>query len=101
LSDEAMKIKKAQIARGARFDDGNIVNRVKAYFPVLIPLFVIAFKRADELSTAMESRGYVVGAKRSRFRPLEWKKIDSYVTVSSICLIIYMIFVSMEKWLHI
>ena len=101
LSDEAMKIKKAQIARGARFDDGNIVNRVKAYFPVLIPLFVIAFKRADELSTAMESRGYVVGAKRSRFRPLEWKKIDSCVTVSSICLIIYMIFVSMEKWLHI
>ncbi|MCL1941354.1 MAG: energy-coupling factor transporter transmembrane protein EcfT, partial [Synergistaceae bacterium] len=49
LSDEASKIKKAQIARGARFDDGNIFKRTKAFFPVLIPLFVIAFKRADEL----------------------------------------------------
>jgi len=99
LSDEAMKIKKAQIARGARFDDGNIIKRVKAYFPVLIPLFVIVFKRADELSIAMEARGYVVGAKRSRLHPLEWKKIDSCVTVLSICLIIYVIFVSAAKWL--
>ena len=99
LSDEAMKIKKAQIARGARFDDKNILIRVKAYFPVLIPLFVIAFKRADELSIAMEARGYVVGAKRSRFRPLVWKKTDSCVTVLSICLIIYMIFFPLSKWI--
>jgi energy-coupling factor transport system permease protein len=91
LSDEAAKIKKAQIARGARFDDGNVIKRIKAYFPVLIPLFAIAFKRADELSIAMEARGYVVGAKRSRFHPLEWKKIDSCVTVLSTCLIIYVI----------
>jgi energy-coupling factor transport system permease protein len=91
LSDEAVRIKKAQIARGARFDDKNILHRIRAYFPVLIPLFVIAFKRADELSIAMEARGYVVGAKRSRFRPLEWKKIDSCVTVLSVCLIVYMI----------
>jgi energy-coupling factor transport system permease protein len=94
-----MKIKKAQIARGARFNDRNIGKRIRAYFPVLIPLFVIAFKRAEELSIAMEARGYVVGAKRSRFRPLEWKKIDSCVTVLSICLLIYMIYVSMAKWL--
>ena len=99
LSDEAMKIKKAQIARGARFDDKNIINRIKAYFPVLIPLFVIAFKRADELSIAMEARGYVVGAKRSRFRPLEWKKIDSCVTVLSVCLIIYIIILPLAKWI--
>ena len=99
LSDEALKIKKAQIARGARFDDGNIARRIRAYFPVLIPLFVIAFKRADELSIAMEARGFVVGAKRTRFHPLEWKKIDSCVTVLSVCLIIYMTCVSVAKWL--
>lgn len=97
LSDEALKVKRAQIARGARFDDRNIVRRIRAYFPVLIPLFVIAFKRADELSIAMEARGYVIGAKRSRFHPLEWKKIDSYVTVLSVCLIIY---ISAAKWLQ-
>jgi len=91
LSDEAIKIKKTQIARGARFDDRNFFVRIRAYFPVLIPLFVVAFKRADELSIAMEARGYVIGAKRSRFHPLLWKKIDSCVTVSSICLIIYVI----------
>ena len=100
LSDEAAKIKKTQIARGARFDDGNIIKRIRAYFPVLIPLFVIAFKRADELSIAMEARGYVIGAKRSRFHPLEWKKIDTCVTVLSICLIIYLIYISVAKWLQ-
>ena len=91
LSDEAAKVKKAQLARGARFDDGNIFKRAKAFFPILIPLFVIAFKRADELSVAMEARGYVVGAKRSRLHPLEWKKIDSCVAALSVCLIVYMI----------
>jgi energy-coupling factor transport system permease protein len=100
LSDEAEKIKKTQIARGARFDDGNILKRLRAYFPILIPLFVIAFKRADELSVAMEARGYVVGAKRSRFRPLEWKKFDSCVTVLSMSLIVYMILVRATKLLY-
>ena len=99
LSDEAGKIKKAQIARGARFDDRNVFKRIKAFFPILIPLFVIAFKRADELSIAMEARGYVVGAKRSRLHPLEWRKIDSYVTVLSTGLMAYMFFVSAVKWL--
>ena len=99
LSDESMKIKKAQIARGARFDDKNMFLRIKAYFPVLIPLFVIAFKRADELSMAMEARGFVVGAKRSRYRPLEWKKNDSCVTVLSMCLMIYIIFFKAAKLL--
>jgi len=93
LSDETAKIKKAQIARGARFDDKNIFKRIKAFFPILIPLFVIAFKRADELSIAMEARGYVIGAKRSRLHPLEWEKIDSCVTALSLCLIVYMFFV--------
>ena len=99
LSEEAGKIKKAQIARGARFNDKNVFKRIKAYFPILIPLFVIAFKRADELSIAMEARGYVVGAKRSRLHPLVWKKIDSYVTVLSTGFIVYLILVSTAKWL--
>lgn len=89
LSEEAERIKKAQLARGAQFDNGNLIKRIYAYFPVLIPLFVIVFKRADELSTAMEARCYRIGGQRTRLRPLVWKKIDSWVTVISICAIIW------------
>ena len=66
LADELDKIKKAQMARGVSFDEGNIVNRIKALVPVIIPLFVASFKRADELALAMEARCYTGGNKRTR-----------------------------------
>lgn len=89
LSEETEIIKKAQLARGAKLDEGNIIKRVKAFIPILIPLFVIVFKRADELSTAMEARCYRVGACRTRLNPLVFGKMDYCVTVAAICAIIW------------
>lgn len=88
LAEETERIKKAQLARGARLDEGNLIVRARAFIPVLIPLFVIVFKRAEELATAMEARCYSVGAKRTRLRPLLFKRVDYFVAIASICAII-------------
>ncbi|MDF1542667.1 MAG: energy-coupling factor transporter transmembrane component T [Anaerosomatales bacterium] len=66
-AEEAEKIVVAQVARGARFDTGGLLKRARAYVPVLVPLFVNLFRRADELATAMEARCYRGGAGRTRF----------------------------------
>ena len=58
LKREADTIKKAQIARGARFESRKLLERAKSYFPLIIPIFISAFRRAEELSLAMEARGY-------------------------------------------
>lgn len=81
LMEETDKIMKAQISRGASLDQGRLFKRVLAFFPVLIPLFVIIFRRADELAVAMEARGYKGGDGRSRRKPLSWKKNDTNVTI--------------------
>ncbi|MBU4555480.1 MAG: energy-coupling factor transporter transmembrane protein EcfT, partial [Actinobacteria bacterium] len=65
-AEEAEKIIVAQTARGARFDKGGIIKRARAYVPVLVPLFVSLFRRADELATAMETRCYRGGTGRTR-----------------------------------
>ena len=65
-AEEAEKIIVAQMARGARFDSGNIFSRARAYVPVLVPLFVNLFRRADDLASAMEARCYRGGAGRTR-----------------------------------
>lgn len=71
LLEETDKIMKAQAARGADFDTGNLVQRAKSFVPVLVPLFISAFRRADELATAMEARCYKGGAGRTRMRQLK------------------------------
>jgi energy-coupling factor transport system permease protein len=81
LMEETDRIVKAQLSRGARLDQGNAVRRMIAFFPVIIPLFVIIFKRADELALAMEARGYRGGEGRTRRRPLVWKKRDTGATI--------------------
>ena len=81
LMQEADKIMRAQLSRGARLDQGNIFQRVKAFFPVLIPLFIIIFRRADEIAVAMEARGYEGGAGRTRRKPLVWRKVDTVSVV--------------------
>ncbi len=73
LSEEAVKIMRAQESRGADFTSGNIIKRTKNMVPLLVPLFVSAFRRADELSLAMEARGYR-GGKRTRLNPLRTGK---------------------------
>ncbi|MCH5278415.1 MAG: energy-coupling factor transporter transmembrane protein EcfT [Christensenellaceae bacterium] len=80
LIEEADKITKAQLARGADFESGNIFRRAKAMLPILIPLFVNSFRRADELAMAMESRCYHGGEGRTRMRVLKLKLNDLYAT---------------------
>lgn len=77
LMDETGKIMKAQMARGSDIGSGPIKERVKAVVPLLIPLFVSAFKRAEDLATAMEVRGYRGGEGRTRYRQLNWRYVDT------------------------
>lgn len=76
LMVEAEKIMKAQMARGADFESGNLIRRARSYIPLLVPLFVSAFRRADELALAMESRGYRGGEGRTRLRELRMEAGD-------------------------
>jgi len=77
LMEETDKIMKAQIARGVEFSSGPFKERIKAVIPLLIPLFVSSFKRAEDLATAMEARGYRGGEGRTKYRQLNWKHADS------------------------
>ncbi len=81
LIEEADKIMKAQLARGADFESGNILRRAKAMLPVLIPLFVNSFRRADELAMAMESRCYHGGEGRTRMRVLRFALGDLWAAL--------------------
>lgn len=76
LLEETDKIMKAQSARGADFDTGNLIQRAKSFIPVLVPLFVSAFRRADELATAMEARCYRGSIGRTRMRQLQFTVVD-------------------------
>ena len=76
LLEETDKIMKAQIARGADFESGNIIQRAKAMIPILVPLFVSAFRRANDLAMAMEARCYHGGEGRTRMKPLKYKGRD-------------------------
>ena len=76
LIEETDKIMSAQKARGADFETGKLTERVKALVPILVPLFVSAFRRADELATAMESRCYQGGEGRTKMKLLRYKRWD-------------------------
>lgn len=76
LIDETDKIMSAQKARGASFDTGNIIQRAKALLPILVPLFISAFRRADELAVAMESRCYHGDDGRTKMKQLRYKYYD-------------------------
>jgi energy-coupling factor transport system permease protein len=76
LLQETDKIIKAQSSRGADFSTGGLIARARSFIPVLIPLFVSAFRRADELASAMESRCFITGAKRTRLHLMKVKPAD-------------------------
>ena len=78
LMEETDRIMKAQTARGASFDSGGLMEKAKGMIPILVPLFVSAFKRADELALAMEARCYRGGDHRTRLRELKYTKLDLY-----------------------
>lgn len=83
LLEETDKIMKAQIARGADFESGNLIKKAKAMVPLLVPLFISAFRRANDLAMAMEARCYRGGDSRTKMKPLHYRKSDyaAYVIV--------------------
>ncbi len=87
LIEETDKIMSAQKARGADFESGKIMERVKALVPILVPLFISAFRRADELATAMECRCYQGGEGRTKMKLLRYKRRDFYAFGVAVLLI--------------
>lgn len=81
LIEEADKIMKAQMARGADFESGNLLQKAKAMVPLLVPLFVSAFRRATDLAMAMEARCYRGGEGRTKMKPLKYTAIDRWTYI--------------------
>ncbi len=81
LIEETEKIMKAQQARGADFESGSVLKRVKALAPMLVPLFISAFRRADELAVAMESRCYQGGEHRTRLHEIHFARLDFFAMI--------------------
>lgn len=84
LMEETDRIMKAQKARGADFDSGNVIQKAKAMVPLLVPLFISAFRRANDLAMAMEARCYRGGEGRTKMKPLHYEKRDrnAYVVLA-------------------
>ena len=101
LMEEADKIMKAQMARGADFESGNLLARAKAMVPLLVPLFVSAFRRAGDLAMAMESRCYHGGENRTRLRVLKITKNDWLAALGVAALIVLILtesYVTLPIW---
>lgn len=94
LAEETEKIMKAQMARGADFESGNIFRRAKAMIPLLVPLFISAFRRADDLAVAMDSRCYNGGKKRTRMKQMKMTVIDAKAVVFVLIFSVILIFVN-------
>ena len=87
LVEETDKIMKAQAARGASFDTGNLIEKVRALVPLLVPLFLSAFQRADELAIAMEARCYHGGTNRTRLKALQYTRKDLAAGILCVCMV--------------
>ena len=102
LLEETDKIMKAQIARGADLENGNIIQRAKNMIPILVPLFVSAFRRANDLAMAMEARCYRGGDGRTKMKPLHYEKRDriAYVVVIVYVIAVFVIgrYVPLHVW---
>lgn len=91
LLNETDRIMKAQMSRGADFESGNLLNRARNLVPLMVPLFISAFRRADDLALAMESRCYNGGEGRTRMKQLKLTRIDLYaslVFIGFLCVIV-------------
>lgn len=95
LLEETDRIMKAQMARGADFSAGNPIRRAKSMVPLLVPLFISAFRRADELAIAMEARCYRGGESRTRMKELRHGAID---LVAYLCSALLVLFLALLKW---
>lgn len=96
LLDETTKIMKAQKSRGAMFDSGNVVVRLKSLGAIFLPLFVAAFRRSNDLAVAMESRCYRVGASRSKMYPLVYHIYDVMIYLAMFVLFVFMLWINLN-----
>ncbi len=103
LLEETDKIMKAQIARGADLEGGNIIQKAKNMIPILVPLFVSAFRRANDLAMAMEARCYQGGEGRTKMKPLVYQKRDYITYAVTILYIVVMVlvgrYISFRVWI--
>ena len=90
--DETDRIMKAQMARGSDFDSKNLINKIKSYIPILIPLFISAWRKAEELATAMNARCYRGGAGRTKFKLLKFTYIDLILAIITVILFVAVVF---------
>jgi len=90
LIEEADKLQKAQMSRGARFE-GNLIQRVKSVIPLILPLFISVFRRADELALAMDARCYIGGKGRTSFKKLVFMRNDYFVLAGNLAFIVLFI----------
>ncbi|MBQ8164798.1 MAG: energy-coupling factor transporter transmembrane protein EcfT [Clostridia bacterium] len=100
FSEETDRIIKAQSARGADFDSPKFIEKVKSFIPILIPLFIGAFRRAEELATAMEAKCYRGGNSRTRFRVLKFSSADLFILIFTLLFLAFVIF-EKSGWLAI
>ena len=103
LLEETDKIMKAQMARGADFESGNLIQRARAMIPILVPLFVSAFRRANDLAMAMEARCYHGGEGRTKMKPLKYHGRDraAYAATILYMVVIFVVgrFVPFKLWI--
>ena len=93
LMEETDRIMKAQKARGADFESGNLIEKAKAMVPLLVPLFISAFRRANDLAMAMEARCYRGGEGRTKMKPLRYEAVDRKAYVILVVYLVVMVVV--------
>ena len=93
ILEETNRIINAQVSRGSDFNEGNLIQKIKKFIPILIPLFIATLKRADELATAMEVRGYSTTGVRTKYKVLKYSKLDylSYILIIVITILIIVV----------
>ncbi len=101
LLEETDKIMKAQIARGADFESGNMIQRAKSMIPILVPLFVSAFRRANDLAMAMEARCYRGGEGRTKMKPLHYRSRDFLAYLTMAVYVVLVVVIGRNVPLHV
>ena len=91
IIEETMRIMNSQKSRGVDFEEGSLKEKVSAIVSLIVPLFSVAFQRADELANAMEARGYVPSAKRTRYKQLKYELRDYVLVFGAIAILVMMI----------
>jgi len=99
LLDEANKIMLAQASRGVDFSEGKFKDKVMQIISLLVPMFIISFKRSDELANAMEARNFIPGKLRTRIHTLSWQTTDTFVMVFAFAMLAFAIITRTSLWM--